>query len=425
MNNDLYALTFIKTHYDDNFNILKQKLVFHFKQRRKFLLSCHYYAIQHNENNFKERKSQQQLAALIKQIRKFNCKSDLISYMQICCKYIIFDDNVSKANNNTTYDEDLLNASNLLLSMSEPIVDNDNIISSDDDNLIIPYENFINDIKTDWKTVPSCEITEVNKNDPLYKELCVDITPLYNKIVSNNDNNSIIPIPLYKPSVFMVKDLEIKKTKMERKDGGCVDAGYGVFTKQKEYEQGDFITNIEGYLVEHVDCKYKENPGYLIHYENPSMMMQNEFIEDVGIFINGIHKNCVATQNAKFCFSEKTNLDCIRRRNQKKKLKEFNQVDDYVKIPIRATKKIGLDEQIIVDYGDSYWPTVENWVPCQKTQATLDRENRLLTRSQLKGNNVDSNNNNFSKNYKAMHESMKEIISDESITIKRMKKRMK
>jgi hypothetical protein len=97
------------------------------------------------------------------------------------------------------------------------------------------------------------------------------------------------------------------------------------------------------------------------------------------------------------------------------------QVDDYVKIPIRATKKIGLDEQIIVDYGDSYWPTIENWVPCKKPQATLDRENRVLTRSQLKGNNVDSINNDFFRNYKTMHESIKEKNSDEIVTIKRMK----
>ena len=103
----------------------------------------------------------------------------------------------------------------------------------------------------------------------------------------------------------------------------------------------------------------------------------------LGHVANSIHPlHDLPTQNARFDLKRKFST----RRNDSKINKSLFAVGDIGYFPLVACRDIAAGEEIIVDYGRTYWSALAEWMlqPKEKTQKTIDRDNRKRRRDEAK-----------------------------------------
>ena len=154
------------------------------------------------------------------------------------------------------------------------------------------------------------------------------------------------------------------------------NAGNGLFAK-RSFKKGELVCTYGGHLVDFTDARYI-HPMYIVNFENGrgfKLVGDNEG-GDCGHFANAVHPAAPEiVQNAKFCISDEKKYLANQRGR-------FN---------IYATRDILLGEEIIVNYGDGYWLTIQKWEEMPekptKSAASKAREERALRRASNRNSN--------------------------------------
>jgi SET domain-containing protein len=96
-------------------------------------------------------------------------------------------------------------------------------------------------------------------------------------------------------------------------------------------------------------------------------------------------------QNARFVLKRKFSTG----KNDCKINKSLFAAGDIGYFPLVACRDIAAGEEIIVDYGHSYWRALAEWMlqPKKKTQKTIDRDNRKCRRDEAKTESYKTNSN--------------------------------
>lgn len=183
---------------------------------------------------------------------------------------------------------------------------------------------------------------------------CTNTTPT---MTSKNQNYTQIQYNGLNSLVF------VQKSKIR-------NAGNGLFAKQG-FCKGDLICTYGGHLVDIADAKYI-HPMYIVNFENGRgfKLVGDNQDGDCGHYANAVHPaDPSITQNAKFCIND----DKVYLPNQRGR---FN---------IYAVKDIAINEEIIVNYGEGYWLTIQKWeqAPPIKSEASKAREERASKRARL------------------------------------------
>jgi hypothetical protein len=145
-------------------------------------------------------------------------------------------------------------------------------------------------------------------------------------------------------------------------------AGMGLFAGQ-DISAGQLLCYYGGSLVDPVDAKYLD-PSYIVEFElgKGFKLVGDQEDNDLGIYANSVHPdNPSLSANARFDLRGKQYTAGMKRG----------------RFPVKATRNIAAGEEIIVDYGKSYWKTVEKWRlegPPQKPSSAIARDLRAARR---------------------------------------------
>ena len=149
------------------------------------------------------------------------------------------------------------------------------------------------------------------------------------------------------------------------------NAGYGLFAKVEIPPQTTVCT-YGGLLIAALDAKYKD-PTYIVDFElgHGFKLIGDDLYGDLGCYANGEHhSNETLKRNAKFAI------------NKTKKILPNNRGV----FKVVSTKLIKKNEEIIINYGASYWSTVNKWnfapIPV-KPQSVTNRDERATKRRRL------------------------------------------
>lgn len=149
------------------------------------------------------------------------------------------------------------------------------------------------------------------------------------------------------------------------------DAGKGLFATVA-IKKSETICTYGGKLIDSQEAKYR-SPVYIVNFENGKgfKLDGDDTNGDLGIYANAIHpEHEFPKQNARFHTRSKKFLPNGRG--------VFN---------IIAKQDIAAGEEIIVDYSDGYWLTMQNWNTQPrpvKSAAILARDKRAEARSAAK-----------------------------------------
>lgn len=122
-------------------------------------------------------------------------------------------------------------------------------------------------------------------------------------------------------------------------------AGKGLIATEKIIK-GSVVCTYAGKLVDAQDAKYI-SPTYVASFENGKgfKILGDDSEGDLGMYANAVHPECSEVkQNARFHTMSKCLLP-----------------DGRGMFPLVARRDIEPDEEVIVNYGNGYWSTVDRW----------------------------------------------------------------